>query len=280
MARFSIEQYIVLAAPFLVAALFLGIVANVMQVGFLVSGETVKPQLNRLNPVEGFKRIFSRRSLFELVKSLLKVTIVGVVCYLYLRKELAAMLLLLGQEVGFITWTMGKILMGLAFRVGGVFLALAVLDYIYQRYEFNKNLRMTRREIKEEYKHLEGDPFVRARQRERQRAIAQQRSVARVPEATVVVTNPTELAVALRYKEKEDEAPVVVAKGAGKIAERIRQVAVEHDIPVIQNPPVARLLYTRAELGEEIPVDLYQAVAEILAMVFSLREKKRRRSYG
>ncbi len=282
LAQFSLEQFLMLTVPFLAVAFFLGLLANVMQVGFLVSTEVIKPQANRLNPVEGFKKIFSRRSLFEMVKAVLKVVIVGAVSYLYLREELPVLLLLLGQEIGVITSLTGQVIMGLGFRVAGVFLFLALLDFIYQRYEHNKNLKMSRREVKDEYKQLEGDPYIRSKQRERQRAISQERSIAEVPDATVVVTNPTEIAVALKYNEKEDHAPVVVAKGAGRLAQQIREVARDHEIPIIQNPPVARVLFAQAELGEEIPMDLYQAVAEILAMVYRLQEKgrQRRRSMG
>ncbi|MEW5919730.1 MAG: flagellar biosynthesis protein FlhB [Bacillota bacterium] len=275
--RLSLQHYMKLVLPFLLAAFFTGFIANVMQVGFLISTEAIKPQLNRLNPVEGFKRILSRRSLFELVKSVLKVVIFALVCYFYLRSQLQPMLLLLGQEPGVTARLLGKILVGLAFRVAAVFFMLALIDFIYQRHEYLKNLRMSRREIKDEYKQLEGDPHVRSRLRERQRAIARERSLARVPEATVVVTNPTELAVALRYNEKEDGAPLVLAKGAGVLARRIREIARDYRIPVITNPPVARLLYREVEIGGEIPVELYQAVAEILAMVYRLQEKERLR---
>lgn len=275
--RFSLQYYMKLILPFLLAAFFIGFFANVMQVGFLVSTEAIKPQLNRLNPVEGFKRVLSRRSLFELVKSVLKVAIFTLVCYLYLRSQLRPMLLLLGQDAGVTARLLGKILVGLAFRVAAVFFILALLDFIYQRHEYLKNLRMSRREVKDEYKQLEGDPFIRSRLRERQRAIARERSLARVPEATVVVTNPTAFAVALRYNAQEDEAPRLVAKGAGILAARMRELARDNNIPVIQNPPLARLLYREVEIGGEIPVELYQAVAEILAMVYRLQEKEQRR---
>ena len=279
-ARFAMEQCFSLSAPFLLAALFIGIVANVMQVGFLVSGEAIKPQINRLNPVEGFKRIFSARALFELVKSLLKITIIGVASYLYLRAQFPALLMLLGQEGGVFTALFQKVLQGLALRVAAIFLVLALLDFLYQRYEFKKSIRMTRQEVKEEYRQLEGDPHMRARLRERQRAIIRQRGLSSVPEATVVITNPTELAVALRYRENVDQAPVVLAKGAAKLAQRIRELAAENDIPVIQDPPLARMLFYQVEVGEEIPEDLYQAVAEILALVYRLQEKERRQRFA
>jgi flagellar biosynthetic protein FlhB len=280
LALFSLQQYLSLSAPFLLAALLLGLLSNVMQVGFLVSTEVVKPQLNRINPVEGFQRIFSRRALFELIKSLLKITVIAAVSYIFLRNRLACLIPLLGQEIGTSFSLMGNILKGLVLRIAGVFVFLALLDFIYQRFEFQKNLRMTLKEVKEEFKQLEGDPHVRSRLREKQRALARQRSLSGTAEATVVITNPTELAVALRYDEKKDQAPVVVALGAGLFARRVREIARENDIPIVQNPPLARLLYKQAELGAEIPVDLYQAVAEILAMVYQLEERKQRRSRG
>ena len=276
LARMTLEQYLTLSAPFLMVALFLGLFANIMQVGFLVSSEAIKPQLERINPAEGAKRILSRRALFELIKSLLKVSIIGVISYLYLRAQLPEMLLLMGQEAGVFTATLLKVLQGLALRVAAVFLFLALLDYLYQRHEYQKSLRMSRKEVRDEFKNMEGDPHIRARQRERQRALVQQRNLEHVPEATVVITNPIHLAVALRYNEKEDQAPVLLAKGAAKIAERIREIAVKNNIPVIQDPPVARMLFENVEPGEEIPEDLYRAVAEILALVYRLQEKERR----
>ena len=279
--RLAMEHFLLLVAPFLLVALFVGMVSNIMQVGFLVSSEAIRPQMNRINPVEGFKRVFSVRALFELIKSLLKISIIGVVSYLYLRSRLPELLQLLGQESGAFTMLMKEVLQGLALRVAVVFLFLALMDFLYQRHEFKKTLRMTRREVKEEYKHLEGDPHLRARLRERQRAITLQRGLSRVPEATVVITNPTELAIALRYREKVDQAPVVVARGAAKLAQRIRELAGENNIPVIHDPPVARLLFYQVDVGEEIPEDLYQAVAEILALVYRLQEKEQlKRSAG
>jgi flagellar biosynthetic protein FlhB len=275
--HFSVEKFAGFVAPVLAVSLLLGVASNLLQVGFLASGEAIKPQLSRINPAEGFKRIFSRRSLFELLKSLLKIVIVAVVCFLYLRGQFPSLLLLLGEETGVVTLVFKEVLQGLGWRVAAVFLFLAVLDFIYQRIEFMKNLKMSHKEIRDEYKQLEGDPLVRSRLREKQRELARSRSLADVPDSTVVVTNPTELSVALRYHQDEDEAPVVVAKGAGRLARRIREIADEHDIPIIENPPVARRLYKDVSLGETIPVELYQAVAEIMAMVLRLQEREKRK---
>jgi flagellar biosynthetic protein FlhB len=275
--RFSLEQFAGFAAPILAVSLLLGFASNLLQVGFLASGEAIKPQLSRINPAEGFKRIFSRRSLFELIKSLLKIAIIAIVCFLYLRGQFPSLLLLLGEETGVITSVFKQVLQGLGWRVAAVFFLLAALDFIYQRTEFMKNLKMSHKEIRDEYKQLEGDPLVRSRLREKQRELARSRSLADVPDSTVVVTNPTELSVALRYRQGEDEAPVVVAKGAGRLALRIREIAGEHDIPIIQNPPIARRLYKDVSLGETIPVELYQAVAEIMALVLRLQEREKRK---
>ena len=275
---FTLERFVGLAAPAMAVALLLGITSNILQVGFLSSSEALKPQLSRINPAEGFKRIFSRRALFEMLKSLLKICIIGFVCYTYMRNQLAPLLLLIGAETGVIVASFVRVLQGLAWRVAAVFFFLAALDFIYQRLEYNRNLKMSRKEIKDEYKQLEGDPLVRSRLREKQRELARARSLADVPGSTVVVTNPTELAVALRYHQGEDAAPVLVAKGAGRMAKRIREIATESHVPIMQNPPLARALFKNVDIGQSIPVELYQAVAEMLAFVFQLQERERRRT--
>jgi len=274
---FPLQLFAGYAAPILAVSLLLGVTANIMQVGFLNSSEAIKPQLSRINPVEGFKRIFSRRSLFEMVKSVLKVIVIGWVSYTFIRNNVAPILRLSGQDEWLVLAAFVQILQGLALRVAAVFFFLAALDFIYQRLEYKRNLKMSRKEIKDEYKQIEGDPLVRSRLREKQRELARARSLADVPTSTVVVTNPTHLAVALRYRQGMDEAPVVVAKGAGRLAARIREIAEEHDIPLMENPPLARALYKDVSIGESIPAELYQAVAEILAVVFRLQERAKRK---
>lgn len=271
----AMADYFLLTGPVFLAALAAGLAVNYLQVGFLFTTDALQPQLNRLNPAEGFKRILSRRSLFELVKSLLKVTLVGAVALLFVRGNLETLLLVLYQDAGVVWETVRSLSLQLSLRIAGAFLVLALLDYLYQRYEHNQNLKMTRQEVKEEFKQTEGDPQLRARLRERRRQMATQRMMQDVPKATVVITNPTELAVALRYTDGKDSAPVVVAKGAALMAKRIRETAAGHGVPVVENKPVARLLYEQVDVGQEIPVDLYQAVAEILALVYRLRDGNR-----
>ena len=271
--REAMQRYFQLTAPIFIVALVLGLAANISQVGFLATTEQLAPRLNRLNPLEGLKRIFSKRALFELVKSILKLVIIGSVAFFFIRGRLNEMLVLISQSSEQSALLFWEIMTGLGLRVGLVFLALAFFDYLFQRYEYKVSLKMSRQEVKDEYKHLEGDPLVRSRIREKQRAIARQRMLQDVPEADVVITNPTELAVALRYREGVDSAPRVLAKGAAVVAQRIREIAREHNIAVVENPPVAQMLWKNTEVGEEVPVELYQAVAEILAAVYRLRHR-------
>lgn len=267
----AVGDYFLLMSPVFLITVVAGLAVNYLQVGFLFTAEPLNPQFNRLNPLEGFKKIVSKRAVFELVKSLLKVSLVGLVAFFFVRGNLEKLLLVLYQDAAGVWETIRSLALGLALRIAVVFLALAVLDYLYQRYEHNQNLKMTKQEVKEEYKQMEGDPQLKGRLRERQRQMAMQRMMQDVPGATVVITNPTELAIALRYREGLDEAPVVVAKGAALMAKRIRDTARAHDVPLIENKPVARLLYEQTEIGDAIPVALYQAVAEILALVYRLQ---------
>jgi flagellar biosynthetic protein FlhB len=263
-------DFFILTGPIFLAALVAGLLVNYLQVGFLFTTEPLIPQFNRLNPVEGFKKIVSKRALFELVKSLLKISLVGGVAYLFVRSNLERLLLTLYQNTNGVWDTIRSLTLSLSMRIAVVFLVLSVLDYIYQLYEHNQNLKMSKQELKEEHKQMEGDPQIKARLREQQRKLAMHRMMEDVPKATVVITNPTHLAVALRYQDGQDEAPVLVAKGAALMAQRIRETAELHKIPLVENKPVARMLFDQVEIGQEIPVDLYQAVAEILALVYKL----------
>lgn len=261
-----------LLAPLAGLAVFVGLVANFAQTGFVFSLHPVAPRLENLSPINGLKRIFSRRSLMELIKSLTKVFVVSLVVWQLVKGQFPRLLTTL--DMGFLATL--ELVGQMLFRVGlgalAVFLVVGVVDYIFQQREFKRNIRMTRQETKEEMKQMEGDPLVRSRLREKQRQLARHRMMHAVPEATVVVTNPIHVAVALRYREAEG-APRVVAKGAGSIAERIKKVARKYNVPIVEEPPVARALFYQVELGQEIPVALYQAVAEILARIYRLRGK-------
>ncbi len=270
----AVLSYLTIIAPVFAVAIVLGIASNLVQVGFLTSTQQLAPQLNRLNPLEGLKKIFSKKAMFEMVKSILKIVVIGAVTYFFIRSRLDSMLILVNQSVETSLKVFWNTMTSLGILVGLVFLVIAFLDYLFQRHEYKTSLKMSRKEIKDEYKQLEGDPLVRSKIREKQRQVARERMLQDVPSADVVITNPTELAVALVYREGLDQAPRVVAKGAAVLASRIREIAAEHHIPVVENPPVAQMLWRHCELGDEIPIDLYQAVAEIIATVFRVREKK------
>ena len=268
----ALGDFFLLTAPIFLVAVVAGLAVNYLQVGFLFSTESLTFKPERLNPLEGFQKLASKRALFELAKTLLKFTLVGTVAFLFVQSRLEIMLLALYQDAVQLWQTAAKLILDLSMRVGAVFFSLSVADYLYQRYEHNTNLRMTKQEVKDEYRQMEGDPRLKARIREQQRKVAMERMIQDVPRATVVITNPTTLAVALRYQEDEDRAPVVVAKGAALIAQKIREKALEHKVPLVENKAVARLLFEQVGVGEEIPLDLYQAVAEVLALVYRLKK--------
>lgn len=261
-----------MAGPIVGTALIAGYVANVIQVGFLFVSEPLKFDLSRIIPLNGFKRIFAKRALFELLKSVLKICLVGYVAVKYLWQEIPQIGILMDIPVTTGIVTIGRISFAVCWRMLAVLFILAVADYAYQLFEYLKSLRMSKEEIKEEYKMLEGDPQVKARIREKQRLIANHRMMQEVPKATVVITNPTHLAVAIKY-ENEMAAPQVVAKGQDQIAEKIKEIARENDVIIMENKPLARLLYKKVEVGSYIPADLYQAVAEVIAYVYRLKKK-------
>lgn len=267
----ALVSVVKMAGPLVLAAMGAGYLANVMQVGFLVVSEPLKFDLNRINPLNGFKRIFSKRGLFELFKALLKTCLVGYVALKYLWEELPQIGILMDLTPAQGVATIGRITFSIIWRMLAVLFVMAVADYAYQLFDYEKNLRMSKEEIKEEYKMLEGDPQVKAKIKERQRLIASHRMMQEVPKATVVITNPTHLAVAIKYGD-DMNVPMVVAKGQDHVAEKIKEIARENDVIITENKPLARLLYKRVDVGSSIPADLYQAVAEIIAYVYRLKK--------
>ncbi len=258
--------------------LLTGVAASVLQTGLLWAGKRPWVDFSRLDPLAGLRRLVSAQGLAEFIKAVLKLTIIGWVAYGFLRSRATALLDLGRMDLrpALVQWA--GLAYTLALRVGGVYLMLALADYGYQRWQFTRSLRMSREEIKEEFKRTEGDPFLRGRIRQQQRRLARQRMMARVPEADVVITNPTHLAIAMRYDPEGMAAPTVLAKGAHKIAERIVSLANEHGIPVLQNIPLARALYRTVEVDQEIPPELYLVVAEVLAYVYGLQGERGRRA--
>jgi flagellar biosynthetic protein FlhB len=263
-----------LLAPIVMTIMIIGLLINYAQVGVLFTVEPLIPDLEKINPIEGFKRLFSLRSFVELIKGILKVLIVGYVTYITLKGQYREYIPLIDKSVSqILTFTVHSAFT-LFLRISLVLLVLAIFDYGFQRWEYQRNLRMTRYDIKEEMKQMEGPPHLRARIRAIQREISRRRMMKKVPRADVVITNPVHVAVAIEYDPSEMEAPTVTAKGARLLAERIKQIAAEYDIPVVENPPLAQTLYRSVDLDKQIPYDLYQAVAEILAYVYRLKDKK------
>ncbi len=246
------------------------VVVTMGQTRFLWSSKKIGFDFKRVNPLNGLKRIFSLRGLIEILRALLKLLVVGWVAYGYLRGNLPGVVALLQTDFRSALSQFADLSIDLMLRVGAVYVILAAADYAYQRWDLMRNLRMTKEEIKEEFKRSEGDPFYKSRIRAQQRRIARNRMMSKVPQAAVVVTNPTHLAIAIEYHEGMN-APRVLAKGALHVAEKIVAIAREHNIPVVQNIPLARAMYKTIEIDQEISADLYLAMAEVLAYVYRLR---------
>lgn len=251
-----------------------GLAISLGQVGFLVNEEALQPKLNRLNPGPGLKRLVSKRSLFELVKGILKILIVGYVSYLTIAPEIGRISGLSDIGIGDTFGYMGTMIFRVGLNTALILLVLAIIDYAYQRWEWLNGLKMTKQEVKEETKQTEGDPQVRSRVRSLQREMARKRMMDEVPEADVVITNPTHYAVAVKYDLDTMDAPRVVAKGQNLIAQRIKELARDAGVPLVENKPLAQTLFKAVEVGGEIPQDLYRAVAEVLAYVYRLKGKR------
>ncbi len=255
-------------SPVLFTALLIGVAVNVFQTkGLLVSWQAIKPSLGKLNPLQGFKRLFSTRSLVELIKSIIKICIIGYAIYGVMSSEYQLLIDAMGKEISEIAATCAHMGFKIVVRVCAIMLALSILDSYYQRWHYMKELKMTKQEVKEEHKQSEGSPVIKSRIRSTQRALARKRMLANVPKATVVVTNPTHYAVAILYNS-EMQAPKVVAKGVDFLAKTIIKIARKHGVPVTQNPPLARALYQQVKVDDTIPVDLYKAVAKVLAYIY------------
>ena len=269
-----VYEFFILIAPLLLTVLIAAFLANFVQVGFFFSADALAPRFSKIDPVKGFKRLFSLKSFAELIKNIMKLSIVGYVAYFTVKGEVDGLPSLMDRSIGEITAYMGVISFKIILRTSWVLVVLAVLDYVYQRWEHEKGLKMSRQEIKDEFRQTEGDPLIKARIRRIQRDMARKRMMAKVPKADVVITNPDHIAVALEYDQMKMFAPVVVAKGAGFLAERIRELARQNNVPVIENKPLAQVLYKMVKVEEAIPENLYKAVAEVLAYVYGLKEKR------
>ncbi|HKK02220.1 MAG TPA: flagellar biosynthesis protein FlhB [Desulfuromonadales bacterium] len=264
----------ILLAPIFLLVMIVGFFGTFLQIGWLFTTKTFEVDPNKFNPISGMKQFVSARAMVELVKSLAKVVLVGWVAYQAVRSEFAKSLYLVDMDVVATLKFFGQVAGEVLAKSCGVLAVLAGLDYLFVRWDMEKKMRMTKQEIKEEHKETEGDPQIKSRIRSLQMQMARRRMMAEVPKADVVITNPTHLAVALSYRRGEMDAPQVVAKGADQVAAKIREIAREHRVPLVENVPVARALY-QVDLGSAVPEELFKAVAEILAYVYGLKGQRK-----
>ncbi len=264
---------LLLCAPFFIVGFAVAFISDYVQVGYKPTSKPLQPKLSKLNPVSGLKKIFSTRKLFELAKSIVKLLIMGIVIYSFFSKRNDYLFLLYDMPLSQAIGLMGNLIIDLGFRVAIAYMIIALADFIYQKRKFTKDMMMTKQEVKDEFKNSEGSPEVKSAQKRRMMEASRRRMMQAVPQADVVITNPTHYAVAVKYDAEEAEAPIVVAKGADFVAQRIKELARESGVEIVENKPLARMLYANVEVGELVPPELYKAVAEVLAYVYHLKGK-------
>ncbi len=271
--RNSITRIIVIILPVVLIAFAVSFTIILVQVKWKLSGKPLTPKFSKLDPIAGFRKIFSKDKLFALVVEVVKVILIGYVAYDTLKDEWNTLLVLYDISLFQAVALIGDIVINLGIRLSLIFLVIGFADYLYQRFRFRKDMMMTKQEVKDEFKQTEGDPQVKRRIRTKMLEVSQRRMMQRLPEADVVITNPKHLAAAIKYDREEAEAPILLAKGADYLAQKIKDAAREYGIEIVENKPLARMLYYNVEVGQEIPAELYQMTAEVLAYVYRLKGK-------
>ena len=266
-----IIRWLLTVLPFFAFGVVITFLISVIQVGWTVSAKPMQPKLSKFNPINGFKRIFSKDTLFELVKSIFKVGIIIYIAYTSVRDEAGHLFILYELDLKQAIALVGTLIIDIGLKISIVYLIIGIADYAYQKWKFNDEMKMTKQEVKDEFKNTEGDPQIKRRQRRKMQEVSQRRMMQDVPKADVVITNPTHYAVALKYEAEVRPAPYVVAKGEDYLAQKIKEVARENNVEIVENKPLARMLYSNVDIGADIPPELYQAVAEILAVIFQKR---------
>lgn len=274
LTRESMFESVIIVAPLMAVIFLVALASNYAQVGVLFTTEKLVPKFDKIDPIQGFSRLFSKQALANVVKSVGKLLIIGYISYTEVMKALPGILQLMDQEPMIILAFMSKVAFWIFLKSALIIAVLAAMDYAFQRWQFMEKMKMTKQEIKDEAKQTEGDPHVKGRIRSIQMQMARQRMMSEVPKADVVITNPTRLAIALRYDALAMAAPMVLAKGAGVIAQKIREIAEEHSIPLVEDKPLAQALYKSVGLNETIPENLFQTVAEVLAYVYNIKRKR------
>jgi flagellar biosynthetic protein FlhB len=264
-------RIILICAPFFAFGFLVALISNIIQVKWVVSAKPMQPKLSKLNPLSGFKRIFSKDSLFELFKSVIKIGVIVYIAYTSLKGQANDIYVLYDLDLRRALNLTGTLIINVGLKISIVYFIVAILDYAYQKHKFNEDMKMTKQEVKDEYKNTEGDPQIKGRQRRKMQEVSRKRMMKDVPKADVVITNPTHLAVALKYDAEESPAPVVLAKGEDYLAQKIKEAARENNVAIVENKPLARMLYHNVDIGQQIPPELYQAVAEVLAAVYQAK---------
>lgn len=270
---FVVFKILKMTAPFFIIVVLMGFLGSYVQIGFLFTTETLKPKFSNLNPINGIKRLFSVRSFFELLKSIAKVIIISWVAWSSIKSEFNDMMKLMNLEIGPLIMYIINTSLDIAIKICFALLAVSIVDYFFQWRRHEKDIRMSKQEIKEEYKQLEGNPEIKSRIKQKQREISMRRMLQEVPKADVVITNPTHFAVAIKYEPEKMSAPYVVAKGADYMAQRIKQIAMDNKVHIMENKPLAQALFSTVDVGKAVPPELYKAVAEVLAFVYNLEGK-------
>lgn len=272
--RQIIVSIIVIAGPIYLIGAFVAFVSNLVQVKWKPTSKPMQPKFSKLNPVSGVKRLFSLQSFVELLKSVLKIAVILYVAWQFIKDKIQILFYLMDMSLFSAVQEAGNLVIDLGIRISAIYMVIAFLDYAYQKWQFKEDTKMTKQEVKDEYKDQEGDPQIKGKQKQRMREASRRRMMQALPEADVVITNPTHYAVAIQYDSEKYAAPIVLAKGADYLAQKIKEIAKENHIELYENKPLARMLYANVEVGDQIPPELYPAVAEVLAYVYHLRDKQ------
>ncbi len=266
-----VVKFLLIVLPFFLIGMLISFLVSVVQVGWQVSSKPMQPNLSKFNPINGFKRIVSKDSLFELVKSIIKVAVIIYIAYSSIKNDMNSLFVLYDLPLKTAIAYVGELIINVGLKISIVYLIVGLADFIYQKHKFKEEMKMTKQEVKDEFKNTEGNPEIKGRQRRKMQEVSQRRMMQDVPKADVVITNPTHLAVAIMYDAQVSKAPVVLAKGADYLAAKIKEIAKDSQIEIVENKPLARMLYHNVDIGAEIPPELYQAVAEVLAMVYHMK---------
>ncbi len=270
----ALTEILIICLPMFTSAVVAAIVINALQVKWKPTAKPLKPKASKISPLKGFKKIFSKDKIFDLLKAIVKILLVGYMTYSTLKDEAGTINVLYDIELFTAVMLIGDIVLNMGIKISLVFLVVGIVDYIYQKMKFNREMRMTKQEIKDEFKQTEGDPKIKGQIRQKMREASRRRMMQKLPEADVVITNPTHLACAIKYDKDIGTAPILIAKGADFLAQRIKEVARENFIPIVENKPLARMLYHNVEIDEEIPEELYKMTAEVLAYVYAMEGRE------